>query len=84
MAAGIVGAGVWAGLRKRKGGEAGGYFLASNSLGWTSIGLALFATNISCLHLVNAIGLIRTGDTTQYANLILERACFFFRLRICG
>ena len=51
--AGIVGAGVWAGLRQRKGGEAGGYFLAGNTLGWPAIGLALFATNISCLHLVS-------------------------------
>ena len=51
--AGIVGAGVWVGLRKRKGGEAGSYFLAGNTLAWPSIGLALFATNISCLHLVS-------------------------------
>jgi SSS family solute:Na+ symporter len=51
--AGIVGAGVWIGLRKRKGGEAGSYFLAGNTLSWSSIGLALFATNISCLHLVS-------------------------------
>jgi SSS family solute:Na+ symporter len=56
--AGIVGAGVWAGLRKRNGGEAGGYFLASNTLSWSSIGLAPFATNISCLHLV---GLAQAG-----------------------
>jgi solute:Na+ symporter, SSS family len=51
--AGIVGAGVWVGLKKRKGGEAGSYFLAGNTLSWASIGLALFATNISCLHLVS-------------------------------
>ena len=51
--AGIVGAGVWVGLRQRKGSEAGSYFLAGNTLGWSSIGLALFATNISCLHLVS-------------------------------
>lgn len=51
--AGIVGAGVWVGLKKRKGSEAGSYFLAGNTLGWWSIGLALFATNISCLHLVS-------------------------------
>ena len=51
--AGIVGTGVVVGLRKRKGGEAGSYFLAGNTLGWSSIGLALFATNISCLHLVS-------------------------------
>ena len=50
---GIVGAGVWVGLRQRKGGAAGSYFLAGNTLGWPSIGLALFATNISCLHLVS-------------------------------
>ena len=56
--AGIVGAGVWIGLRKRKGSEAGSYFLAGNTLSWTSIGLALFATNISCLHLV---GLAQAG-----------------------
>ena len=56
--AGIVGAGVWVGLRKRKGSEAGSYFLAGNTLGWSSIGLALFATNISCLHLV---GLAQAG-----------------------
>ena len=51
--AGIVGAGVWVGLRQRKSGKADGYFLAGNTLGWPSIGLALFATNISCLHLVS-------------------------------
>jgi Na+/proline symporter len=45
--AGIVGAGVWVGLRKRKDGEAGSYFLGGNTLGWSSIGLALFVTNIS-------------------------------------
>ncbi|MEI8289889.1 MAG: sodium/solute symporter [Verrucomicrobiota bacterium] len=56
--AGIVGAGVWIGLRKRKGSEAGSYFLAGNTLSWTTIGLALFATNISCLHLV---GLAQAG-----------------------
>jgi SSS family solute:Na+ symporter len=50
---GIVGAGVYVGLKKRKGSEAGSYFLAGNTLGWGSIGLALFATNISCLHLVS-------------------------------
>ncbi len=50
---GIVGAGVWVGLRRRQGGEAGSYFLAGNTLSWPSIGLALFATNISCLHLVS-------------------------------
>ena len=31
--AAIVGAGVWVGLRKRKGGEVGGYFLAGGKAG---------------------------------------------------
>ena len=34
-------------------GEANSYFLAAHSLRWPSIGMALFATNISCLHLVS-------------------------------
>ena len=50
---GIVAVGCYAGLKKRKGGEANRYFLAAHSLRWPSIGMALFATNISCLHLVS-------------------------------
>ncbi len=34
-------------------GEANSYFLAAHLLRWPSIGMALFATNISCLHLVS-------------------------------
>ena len=34
-------------------GEANRYFLAAHSLRWPAIGLALFTTNISCLHLVS-------------------------------
>lgn len=50
----IVGIGCYAGLRrKRHEGEANQYFLAAHSLRWPSIGMALFATNISCLHLVS-------------------------------
>ncbi len=51
--AGIVGIGCYAGLRNRKEGGANRYFLAAHSLRWPSIGMALFATNISCLHLVS-------------------------------
>ncbi len=55
----IVGLGIWAGLRQRqRGGEAKEYFLASGTLRWPMIGLALFATNISCVHLVS---LAQTG-----------------------
>jgi solute:Na+ symporter, SSS family len=50
---GIVGLGCYAGLKKRKEVGANRYFLAAHTLGWPSIGMALFATNISCLHLVS-------------------------------
>ncbi len=50
----IVGTGLWAGMRQdRSQSKATGYFLASHSLRWPAIGLALFATNISCVHLVS-------------------------------
>lgn len=52
----IVSIGVWVGLRgarRNKGKDtAKGYFLASGSLKWPVIGLALFSTNISTIHLV--------------------------------
>lgn len=55
----IVGLGVGVGLRhRRRGGEAKEYFLAGGTLRWPMIGLALFATNISCVHLVS---LAQTG-----------------------
>lgn len=50
---GIVGIGCYAGLRKRHESGAGRYFLAAHALRWPSIGMALFATNISCVHLVS-------------------------------
>jgi len=50
--AGIVALGCWAGLR-RKSTEGQAYFLAGKSLTWPIIGLALFATNISTIHLVS-------------------------------
>ena len=49
----IVGIGCWMGIRSRKGTEGGrDYFLAGGSLRWPMIGLALFSTNISTIHLV--------------------------------
>jgi SSS family solute:Na+ symporter len=49
----IVGIGCWAGIRSRKGSDGGeDYFLAGGSLRWPMIGLALFSTNISTIHLV--------------------------------
>lgn len=52
----IVGLGVAAGFLRRKGergGEGGHYFLAGNTLTWPVIGLAMFAANISTVHLVS-------------------------------
>src|SRR6187397_2088558 len=51
----MVAIGLWAGTRKTKTAESasGEYFLAGKTLRWPMIGLALFATNISCLHLVS-------------------------------
>src|ERR1700744_1440402 len=50
----VVGIGVFAGFRRSKSAGAGGhYFLADNSLKWPVIGLAMFAANISTVHLVS-------------------------------
>jgi SSS family solute:Na+ symporter len=53
---GVVGLGVAAGFMRRKGergGEGGHYFLGGNTLTWPVIGLAMFAANISTVHLVS-------------------------------
>jgi len=52
----IAGIGAAASLRKRKdagGSEGSNYFLAGKSLTWPVIGLAMFAANISTVHLVS-------------------------------
>src|SRR6266705_157120 len=52
----VVSLGIVAGLLRRKnerGGEGGHYFLAGNTLTWPVIGLAMFAANISTVHLVS-------------------------------
>lgn len=49
---GIVALGLWVSI-KSKGQSAKNYFLADKNLSWPMIGLALFATNISCVHLVS-------------------------------
>jgi solute:Na+ symporter, SSS family len=48
----VVFLGCYAGTRRRRS-EGGGYFLAGRSLTWPIIGLALFSTNISTVHLVS-------------------------------
>ncbi len=66
---GIVLVGLWAGVRRqaksKNGANAGEYFLAGKSLRWPMIGLALFATNISCVHLVS---LAQSGFDTGLLN----------------
>lgn len=53
---GITGIGILSSRRQSK--STSGYFLANRSLSWVTIGLALFATNISTVHL---IGLASSG-----------------------
>jgi SSS family solute:Na+ symporter len=65
---GILALGLWAGFKKKKGvsgNESSEYFMAGKSVRWPMIGLALFATNISCLHLVS---LAQSGFDTGLVN----------------
>lgn len=68
---GIVGLGCWAGVSARRKGAtsgesaAGDYFMAAHTLKWPVIGMALFATNISCVHLVS---LAQSGYDTGLLN----------------
>jgi SSS family solute:Na+ symporter len=65
---GILAIGLWSGIshrRKSKANAAGEYFLAGKSLKWPAIGLALFATNISTVHLVS---LAQSGFDTGLLN----------------
>ena len=79
----IVGVGIWAGSRRRRGGEGSHYFLAGNSLTWPVIGLAMFAANISTVHLVSLAesaykyGLIY-GNFEWMAGFILILLSLFF------
>ncbi|MEI6178314.1 MAG: sodium/solute symporter [Verrucomicrobiota bacterium] len=50
---GVMGVGVAAAFMRKKAGEGAHYFLADNSLTWPVIGLAMFAANISTVHLVS-------------------------------
>ena len=47
---GITAMGIWIGFRRHASSEQ--YFLASKSLGWFTVGAAVFASNISTIHLV--------------------------------
>ncbi len=92
---GVVALGLWAGTRAgraKAGGGSSGYFLAGGTLRWPVIGMALFATNISCVHLVS---LAQSGYDTGLLNgnfewmaaftlvlLALFFAPFYIRVRI--
>jgi len=49
----IVGIGIWAWFRRRSRSGSQSYFLAGSTLTWPLIGMALFSTNISTIHLVS-------------------------------
>ena len=81
---GVVAFGLFMGWRQRKRSETGeGYFLAGHSLSWLTIGLALFSTNISALHLVSLAqqgyinGLV-FGNFEWMAAFALIALAFFF------
>jgi len=80
----IVLLGFWAGISGKKDqSQASQYFLAGKSLRWPMIGMALFATNISCLHLVSLAqsgfdtGLI-SGNFEWMASFTLILLAIFF------
>lgn len=84
--AAILFIGLWAGIRHRrksKSGAASQYFLAGKTLRWPAIGLALFATNISTVHLVSLAqsgfdtGLLNGNFEWMAAFILLLLALFF-------
>jgi len=87
---GITGIGVWFARHQRD--SSAGYFLASRSLGWVTVGLALFATNISTVHLTGLAGAGFSGgmDVGNFEWLApfllillgLVFAPFYFRSRV--
>ena len=80
---GIVGIGLWAGRKRKDHVDSDGYFRAGGTLTWPMIGLALFSTNISTIHMVGFAGEgYRTG--LAYGNfewmapfLLIVLALFF-------
>jgi SSS family solute:Na+ symporter len=88
----IVGMGCWVGLRRRKGEVDRSYFLAGGTLTWPVIGLALFSTNISTIHLVSqaqegymnglAYGNFEWMAPFLLITLSLFFAPFYFRSRV--
>ena len=80
---GVVGLGVLAGFVRKKSGEGSHYFLADNSLKWPVIGLAMFAANISTVHLVSLAQCAYTsgllyGNYEWMAGFVLISLSLFF------
>jgi SSS family solute:Na+ symporter len=82
--AGIVGLGLWAWKRRRTHqASSAQYFLAGSTLRWPVIGLALFSTNISTIHLVSLAqegyvnGLAYGNFEWMAAFLLIVLALFF-------
>jgi len=86
---GIVGLGLWAWFRRSRAEGAAGqsgasaYFLAGGSLRWPVIGLALFSTNISTIHLVSLaqegyVNGLAYGNFEWMAAFLLIVLSFFF------
>lgn len=80
---GVVGIGVLAGFVRKKSGEGAHYFLADNSLKWPVIGLAMFAANISTVHLVSLAQCAYTsgllyGNYEWMAGFVLILLSLFF------
>jgi len=78
---GITGIGIFAGYRRRT--TSSEYFLAGKSLGWFTIGGALFASNISTIHLVGlaaagaSVGIVM-GNFEWMASFCLIALALFF------
>jgi len=80
---GIVGIGLWAGMKRKSHADSDTYFRAGGTLTWPIIGMALFSTNISTIHMVGFAGEgYRTG--LAYGNfewmapfLLIVLALFF-------
>ena len=62
---GITAFGIWVGFRRHA--STNQYFLANKSLGWFTVGAAVFTSNISTIHLV---GLAAGGARTAWSSAI--------------
>ncbi len=77
----ITGIGIWVGYRKNA--SSNQYFLAGKSLGWFTIGGAMFASNISTIHLVGlaaagaSVGIVMGNFEWMACYCLIALALFF-------